>query len=303
MRLEKQALLLFLPPIVLGTHSMLTSLRAPTEPLMVPNAVDPKPRSQPTLSVGAVAYLNTKPLIFGLEDRLEGFANLHLALPSQLASQMQDRRLDIGLIPVVEFLRNRKDYRLISDAGIACRGPVWSVRILFRVPPEQVRSLGTDEGSRTSVALSQVLLASRFGRLPDLVPFPIDSEPKDCPADAVLVIGDRAMNPERFRSDFFFDWDLGEQWFLETGLPFVFAMWVARNSDLDDPRIIESLEASRDEGCRNVDAIIAKYAKSYGLSDAACREYLTHYLQFRIGSLERQGLEEFSRRCSQLGLA
>ena len=146
-----------------------------------------------------MAYLNTKPLIFGLEDRLEGFANLHLALPSQLASQMQDRRLDIGLIPVVEFLRNRKDYRLISDAGIACRGPVWSVRILFRVPPEQVRSLGTDEGSRTSVALSQVLLASRFGRLPDLVPFPIDSEPKDCPADAVLVIGDRAMNPERFR--------------------------------------------------------------------------------------------------------
>jgi chorismate dehydratase len=118
-----------------------------------------------------------------------------------------------------------------------------------------------------------------------------------------LVIGDRAMNPERFRSDFFFDWDLGEEWFLETGLPFVFAMWVARHSDLDDPRIIEALEASRDEGCRNVDAIIAKYAKSYGLSDAACRDYLTHYLQFRIGSLERQGLEEFSRRCTQLGLA
>ncbi|MCY3004453.1 MAG: menaquinone biosynthesis protein [Planctomycetota bacterium] len=282
---------------------MLTTVRAPTEPLMVTNAVDSIPKSNLNLSVGAVAYLNTKPLIYDLEDRLEGFGELHLALPSQLATQMQNRLLDVGLIPVVEYLRNRDDYRLISDAGIACRGPVWSVRVLFRVPPEEVRSLGTDEGSRTSVALSQVLLASRFGRLPELVAFPIDSEPKDCPADAVLVIGDRAMNPERFRSDFFLDWDLGQQWYLETRLPFVFAMWVARKTDPVDPRIVESLEASRDAGCENVEAIIAKYAKSYGLSDAACREYLTHFLRFRIGSLERQGLEEFSRRCTQLGLA
>lgn len=252
--------------------------------------------------VGAVAYLNTKPLIYGLDDRLTGFGSLHLELPSRLATQMEQGELDIGLIPVVEYLRNRSSYRLISDAGIACQGPVWSVRVLFRVPPQEVKTLGTDEGSRTSVALSQVLLASRFGKLPELVPFPIGSMPQDCPADAVLVIGDRAMNPQRYRSDFYLDWDLGEQWYMLTGLPFVFAMWVARSPAFDDPRMIDFLEASRDAGLVHIEEIIAKYAASYGLSDLACREYLTHFLRFRIGENELRGLGQFANRCEALGL-
>lgn len=252
--------------------------------------------------VGAVAYLNTKPLIYGLDDRLKGFGSLQLELPSRLATQMEQGDLDIGLIPVVEYLRNRSSYRLISDAGIACQGPVWSVRVLFRVPPQEVKTLGTDEGSRTSVALSQVLLASRFGKLPELVPFPIGSMPQDCPADAVLVIGDRAMNPQRYRSDFYLDWDLGEQWYMLTGLPFVFAMWVARSPAFDDSRIIDFLEASRDAGLVHIEEIIAKYAASYGLSDLACREYLTHFLRFRIGENELRGLGQFAKRCEALGL-
>jgi chorismate dehydratase len=252
--------------------------------------------------VGAVAYLNTKPLIYGLDDRLKGFGSLHLELPSRLATQMEQGQLEVGLIPVVEYLRNRSHYRLISDAGIACQGPVWSVRILFRVPPQEVQTLGTDEGSRTSVALSQVLLASRFGKLPELVPFPIGSKPQDCPADAVLVIGDRAMNPHRYRSDFYLDWDLGEQWYALTGLPFIFAMWVARSKEFDDPQMIQSLEASRDAGLMHIEEIIAKYAESYGLSDRACREYLTHYLRFRIGDQELRGLGQFANRCEALGL-
>ncbi|MFN5915574.1 MAG: MqnA/MqnD/SBP family protein, partial [Planctomycetota bacterium] len=108
-------------------------------------SLDSDDHASHTTRVGAVAYLNTKPLIYGLDDRLKGFGTLHLELPSRLATQMEQGDLDVGLIPVVEYLRNRSRYRLISNAGIACQGPVWSVRVLFRVPPEEVRTLGTDE--------------------------------------------------------------------------------------------------------------------------------------------------------------
>lgn len=281
---------------------MLTSSKPPKSATMSSEPLASADRVSPCIRVGAVAYLNTKPLIYGLQDRLQGVGDLHLELPSRLASQMHAGQLDVGLIPVVEYLRNRHNYRLISDAGIACHGPVWSVRILFRVPPDQVKTLGTDEGSRTSVALSQVLFASRYGKMPQLCPFPIGSNPQDCQADAVLVIGDRAMNPERYRSNFFFDWDLGQEWFLETGLPFVFAMWVARTKEFDDPQVAEMLESSRDAGCDHLEDIIDQYADRYGLTESSCREYLAHYLRFRIGAAELQGLEEFTQRCEALGI-
>jgi chorismate dehydratase len=256
----------------------------------------------PHTRIGAVAYLNTKPLIYDLAERLEETSSLELELPSRLADRMNRGQLDIALLPIVEYLRHRENYRPISNAGIACRGPVWSVRILFRVPPEKARTLGTDEGSRTSVALSQVLLASRYGHLLDEIPFPLGTEPKDCPADAVLIIGDRAMNPERFAKDFICDWDLGLEWFRETGLPFIFAMWIARNDSFASHETIAALEASRDQGLLHVEQLVERHSANYGLSPEACREYLTHYLRFRVGEIELAGLEEFASRCENLGL-
>ncbi len=162
-----------------------------------------------TLRIGAVAYLNTKPLIYGLESAVADFGSLQLALPSRLASALHRGELDVGLIPVVEYLRHRSQYRIVSNAAIACRGPVWSVRVLFRREPRDVRTLAVDEGSRSSVALTSILYQSRYGRIPHLVDFPIDAQPEDSKADAVLVIGDRAMRPERYQGTFLTDWDLG----------------------------------------------------------------------------------------------
>lgn len=263
-----------------------------------PTAAGPVARTR----IGAVAYLNTKPLIYDLSERLEETCSLELELPSRLADRMHRGQLDIALLPIVEYLRHRDSYRPISNVGIACRGPVWSVRILFRVPPEKARTLGTDEGSRTSVALSQVLLASRYGNLLDEIPFPLGTEPTDCPADAVLIIGDRAMNPERFANDFICDWDLGLEWFRETGLPFIFAMWIARNDSFGSQETIDALESSRDQGLLHVEQLVERHSAQYGLSPEACREYLTHYLRFQVGETELAGLEEFASRCEKLGL-
>ena len=256
-----------------------------------------------TTRIGAVAYLNTKPLIHGLEERLAGVGgSLQLELPSRLADRLEAGSLDIALIPVVEYFQHLDRYRPVSDAVIACCGPVWSVRILFRKAPEQVRTLAIDEGSRTSVALSKILFAAHFDRIPETVPLPIDNDFLECQADAVLVIGDRAMKPERYRSYFASDWDLGEAWHQLTGLPFVFAMWVARNPRFATDGWAGILEAARNEGCGHAEEIIARHASSYRLTDSECRDYLTRYLRFRLGTQEKQGLLEFHRRCRVLGL-
>ncbi len=129
-----------------------------------------------TFRVGAVSYLNTKPLIHGL-DRALPSAELTLDLPSRLATQLHAGELDVALIPSIELFRCASDdWSIVSDACIACRGPVWSVQLLFRKPPEQVQTLALDEGSRTSAALAQILLKDRCGIRPQLEPLPIGSQ-------------------------------------------------------------------------------------------------------------------------------
>lgn len=258
--------------------------------------------THPTVQIGAVAYLNTKPLIYGLESRLRGTGSVHLAVPSRLANELHLGNLDVGLIPVVEYLRNRTRYQIVSNAAIACFGPVWSVRVLFRKDPCDVRTLAADEGSRSSVALASILYRSRFGRIPEIMEFPIHARPEDSSADAVLVIGDRAMRPERYQESFLTDWDLGQEWRIETGLPFVFALWTAREPHFATDELCDILESSRDDGCANVETIIRDHACDYGLTPQQCRDYLTKYLRFHFSGEEQAGLAEFLARCQTAGL-
>src|SRR5215475_9935703 len=118
------------------------------------------------LKVGAVTYLNTKPLVFRLEQFVP-HAELSFDLPSRLADNLAAGRLDVALIPSIEYF-HKPDYKIVSDACIACRGPVLSVKLFCRVPVQQIRSLALDEGSRTSAALIQILLKQRFGIAPRL---------------------------------------------------------------------------------------------------------------------------------------
>src|SRR5262245_7158700 len=111
--------------------------------------------------VGAVEYLNAKPLICDL-DRLAPDADLVLDLPSRLADQLADGRLDVALVPVIEYFRG-KNYSIVPGIAIASRGPVLSVSLFSRVPWSGIRTVALDEGSRTSAALTQVLLQGRYG--------------------------------------------------------------------------------------------------------------------------------------------
>lgn len=280
----------------------------------------------PPLRVGAVSYLNSKPLIEGL-DELLGFSctqrcesaapngkagrrhqgcktvcerggELTLDVPSRLADDLAAGELDVALIPSVEALTG-EGYQIISDACVAARGPVRSVKLYSRVPVGQIHSLALDEGSRTSAALTRTILHERYGVEPELRPFPLGSSLDDCDADAILMIGDRAMHEPS--GDFADTWDLGEHWFRWTGRPFVFAVWVARDGIPTD-RVSEVLTQARDRGVASIAEIAGRDAAGLGLTAASAESYLRRNLHFYFRRPERASLELFQQLATSAGV-
>ena len=259
------------------------------------------------LRIGAVSYLNTKPLIHNLAERLGDRGSLTLDLPSRLADGLRRGSLDIALIPSVEYFRGN-GYEIISDAAIACRGPVWSVRLLSRVPVPRIRRLALDEGSRTSAAMIRILLHEMHGLQPETISLGIHCEPEEVDADAIMLIGDRAMHPARgtYREI----WDLGDRWCRWTELPFVFAMWIARpgiwdaagQHAIDRRELAQLLESSRDSGLEHMEEIAMDEAAEHGLTKEDLHRYFAENLHFRLGPGERLGLEAFRSRAADLGL-
>lgn len=264
------------------------------------------------LKIGAVSYLNSKPLIEGLPESISPIADLRLDYPSRLADDLKAGHLDVALIPSIEYFRGQ-NYEVISDACVAAHGPVLSVKLYSRVPWGEIKSLALDEGSRTSATLARVMLAERHGVFPRLQPLPLDDRTEDCRADAILLIGDRAISPPAEK--FLETWDLGEEWFSWTGLPFVFAMWVARpylnkgtvhdGLDVSDSwsQIEDFLGQARDRGVESLDEIARREAPLLGLSLPTTISYLSENLQYHLGSAERNGLKLFYELANGLGLA
>jgi chorismate dehydratase len=254
--------------------------------------------AQRRLKVGAVTYLNTKPLVYRLSE-FAPQADVVFDLPSRLADQLAAGKLDVALIPSVEFFQD-SGYSIVSDACIACRGPVLSVKLFSRVPMREIRSLALDEGSRTSAALVRILLKERYGLSPQLEPLPIGATLEEAATDAVLLIGDRAIHSPVGR--FAEVWDLGDQWCRWAELPFVFAMWVARPG-VDLQGIETALCEARDAGVANLEQIAEAEAALQGLTMPQCLSYVRDNLYFYLGDREQHGLQLFYQKASELGLA
>lgn len=253
------------------------------------------------IRVGAVSYLNARPLY----HRLTEFApevELHLDLPSLLADRLAAGDLDVALVPSVEYLRGvASGMTIVPGFAIAARGAVRSVKLFSRVPFGRIERLALDEGSRTSQALALIWLDEVHGvRPPRVEPLPMGVPAMESTADAVLVIGDRAMKvPE---AEFHATVDLAEAWNVLTGLPFVFALWVARPGvDLGD--LPEALERSRTEGLAHAPEIAAEWGPRLGLDVATCVDYLTRVLSYDLGEPELAGLRLFACKAAALGLA
>jgi chorismate dehydratase len=248
--------------------------------------------------IGAVNYLNTKPLICDLEQ-LAPQAELILEVPSRLADLLAEGQLDVALIPVIEYFR-AGCYSVVPNIAIASRGPVLSVTLFSRVPWQSIRRVALDAGSRTSAALTRILLGKRYGVSAEVVSLPLDCEAENVDADAVLLIGDRAMRAclPGFQHAF----DLGQEWFDWTGLPFVYAVWAVREG-VDLCGVDQALHQAKEHGLDRAGPIAYAEAPRLGLDAGYCRRYLANILHFDLGPREQAGLHHYYMLACELGLA
>ena len=252
------------------------------------------------LRVGAVNYLNSKPLIERLTE-LAPEIDLQLDLPSRLADRMAAGDLDVGLIPVIEYFRGEGEgYTFIPGIAIASCGPVLSVTLFSRVPWPEIRSVALDEGSRTSSALAQILLRKRHGVTPDVRPLAIDARPEELSVDAVLLIGDRAMRAclPGFRHAY----DLGGEWSVWTDLPMVYAVWAVRGG-VELGATEAAFHRAKEHGLARTGEIAEREAPALGLDAGYCRRYLDTLIRYDIGPRELAGMRKYQEFAMELGLA
>ncbi len=246
--------------------------------------------------IGSVPFANASPLIEGLAS--EPGVRLVLERPSRLARRLADGELDAALVPSVEALRDPR--RVIVPAGcIASRGPVASVSLFCGRPLRPGARVLLDESSRTSAALVRILLAGPLG-VPgtSFATCPPDVDPRGADADAVLLIGDAALTTDRRG---LVEVDLGTAWTRWTGLPFVWALWAARDGEA--ARSVEPLlRAARARGAAALDAIVEREAVRLRMPPGALRLYLTRHILYELGEEERKGLARFREECVRAGL-
>lgn len=250
------------------------------------------------IRVGAVNYLNTKPLIENLDSIAPEIA-LSLEVPSRLADQLASGNIDVGLIPVIEYFR-AGTYSIIPGISIASRGPVLSVTLFSRLPWPKIRRIALDEGSRTSAALTKIICAKRHGIRPECVQLPLEADPEKVDADAVLLIGDRAMRA--CLPGFVHAYDLGQEWHEWTGLPFVYAFWAVRPG-VELGAAEEALHEAKRQGLERIGEIAQRESKLLGLDAGFCRRYLQTIIQFDLGPREQAGLQQFYMLACEFNLA
>lgn len=253
--------------------------------------------------LGTVPYLNAKPLVYAFEQSAPPNVTLIEEIPSRLVESLRAGRVDAALVSSITCL---EDGGLVPlpCACIASQGAVDSIRLFCKVPPERVRRVALDSSSRTSVALARILLIEAFGAHPECVTMPPDLPAMLREADAGLLIGDPAMRAFHCRPD---DWagarslDLGEVWRQMTGLPFVYAVWVAQR-DADLAGLDALLAAARDAGRPHLDAMAADAHCRLGLPESVCRRYLHDIMCYDFGDREREGLRRFRELALRHGL-
>ncbi len=245
------------------------------------------------IRVSLVDFVNAWPLTWGfLKGTVEGVESI-TDIPSACADRLKRGEVDAGLIPSIEAARI-PGLRIVRGLGIASREKVRSVLLASKVPFDRVRTVAVDSSSRSSAAMVRILLADRYGRVPEFHVAAPDLSEMLAHHDATLLIGDPAL-----RADLtgLLVLDLAEEWRALTGLPFVFAVWAVRPGIPPDPFFW-----SRDFGRRKIDRIIREAAFRTGLGAPFLSTYLVENLHHDLEEEDEAGLSEFYRRAAAHGL-
>jgi chorismate dehydratase len=248
--------------------------------------------------VGAVGYLNARPLTWAL-DRDPARWQMRYDLPAVCADLLRTGAVDVGLTPSIEYLFG--DYLFVDGVGIGSDGAVASVALYSTVPVESVRTIALDTSSRTSVTLVRVLCRHHFGIDPAFVDHAPDLRAMTTACDAAVLIGDPALEVDHAALGLT-KIDFGSAWNELTGLPFVYAAWTGRPGALS-PADVEALGQAQADGLAHLDEIAAEYAPDDGVRRARAARYLRDNVRYALGEREREGLQRFLDYAADLGVA
>lgn len=215
--------------------------------------------------------------------------DLSFAIPAVCAQELEQGKIEIGLVPVAEAVR--QDLEIVPGVGITCYGAVRSILLFSKVPWGKIRTLAADLSSRTSVQLARVILREQYGAEPEVTRHaPILANMMD-EADAALIIGDPALhvNPREEA----YDWlDLGSEWLRLTHLPMVFAAWAGKRG-INTEAVGAITTGSYRYGKDRIGEIVESEYQARGITKDLATRYLTTNIRYELGKEERKGLETF----------
>jgi chorismate dehydratase len=253
----------------------------------------------PPVRVGAVGYLNARPLTWTL-DRDPGRWRIRYDVPSVCSDLLHAGEVDLGLVPSIDYL-HAGDYRLVPGVGIGSRGRIASVALYSCLPVDRISRIALDTSSRTSVTLIRVLCRHRFGIEPEFVPHGPDLAAMTAGHDAGLLIGDPAFDADHEALGLN-KIDLGEEWTAMTGLPFVYAAWTGRPGAVTAADVA-ALQAAQAQGVESTAAIAAEYGGGDARRAARAARYLRDNVRYGLGAEEAAGLQLFLDYAAEMGLA
>jgi chorismate dehydratase len=238
------------------------------------------------IKITAVSYLNTKPLLYGLfKSGLSEQIDLQLNIPSVCAQKLRNGEVDLGLVPVA-IIPELPQARIVSDYCIGTIGAVKTVGIFSQRPLEELETIYLDFHSRTSVELVRILLRDYWQLSPTLLPAEPGFEDRTGGTAGALIIGDRAIEAEGRYAYFY---DLGEAWLQHTGLPFVFAAWVATRPL--SPEFLQAFNEAQALGLRHLPQLmflLPNPAPGFDL-----KAYFTQNISYSFDTLKRKALGRF----------
>ena len=238
------------------------------------------------MRVGAVSYLNTKPLLYGLQHHaISESIELIEDYPANLARALEENTIDIGLVPVA-VIPKLPEAHIISNYCIGATGPVASVSIFSQVPMESITSVYLDYQSKTSVNLARILLKNYWKQDVLLLEAPSNFMDLIDGSSAAVIIGDRAL--EKYNS-YAYRYDLAEAWINYTGKPFVFATWVA-NKPIDEVFIANFNEANK-LGLNNIDTVVEQLSHKNNSYDL--HTYFTKNISYTLDAAKKEGMAQF----------
>lgn len=236
------------------------------------------------IKVGIVNYLNTKPLLYGIEHS-PVYKDIDPVpeYPANIARMLLEDTIDMGLVPVA-VIPKMKEYFINTNYCIGCTQPVASVCLFSDVPVEEIGEVLLDYQSRTSVTLARILMRDHWKIDPVITDTKDDYRSRITGTTAGVVIGDRALE-QRHKSKYIYD--LGEAWIAHTGLPFVFAAWVSNKPLPED--FVKAFDEANKEGLNHISEVVA--ANPYSTYDL--HEYYTKNISYELDTEKQKGLEKF----------